>query len=183
MFLTFAESKIDVLYSSGDATLRKDKDGQNFGNSEHMTITKRNTKRSRMAVMKFADLLSTGFDTQTMGAKLRLYIQGTDASEELKTVTIMRLDHDFDEGSVSWKNFHGSIDEVEESEDRVSFNIHKSHTGKTGQVDVSSLFRVGEDSLRLALYLDGGGHVKFASKDHTKEIHVPSLFLFDKEEL
>jgi len=167
-----------VFYSTGDASLRKDRQDENFGASQHITITRDDAKNSRIAVMKFD---TAHMDAEEpIGALLRLYIVDADANYEERTVTIRRVHADFDEDEVSWSTFNG--DSEADNKDSIEFSVHQDHVGKAGQVDVSSLMRPGED-LKLAIHVKDSGHVKFASRDHNILDFHPKLLILNSKEL
>ena len=174
-----AHSKVaSVLYSTGDASLRKDRQDENFGASRNMTVTRDDAKNSRIAVMKFK---TAHMDAEEpIGALLRLYIVDADANYEERTVTIRRVHADFDEDEVSWSTFNG--DSEADNKDSIEFSVHQDHVGKAGQVDVSSLMRPGED-LKLAIHVKDSGHVKFASRDHNILDFHPKLLILNSKEL
>jgi hypothetical protein len=166
----------NIIIASGDATVRRDKEDQNFGSAHHLTITNDWSKRSRIAVMKF-DV--SQIDQENLGrALLRLSIADVDNERQERDVVIKRIRSDFDETDISWNSFETNTDD----EDWIQFRVHNDHVGKVGQVDVSSLVLPGED-LYVALHTVGGGHVKFASKDHHDENIHPRLIFLQEDEL
>jgi hypothetical protein len=165
-----------VIIASGDATVRKDKQDQNFGSAHHLTITNDLSKRSRIAVMKF-DV--SQLNIEDLGrALLRLSISDVDSERQERDVVIKRIRSDFDESDISWNSFETDND----AEEWIQFRVHNDHVGKVGQVDVTSLVLPGED-LYVALHTVDGGHVKFASKDHHDANIHPRLILLSDEEL
>jgi len=165
-----------VIVASGDVTLRKDKENQNFGLAHHLTITNDLSKRSRITLIKF-DV--SHMNEEDLGkALLRLSIADVDQEREERDVIIKRIRSDFDESDISWNSFNANDD----PEEWIQFRVHNDHVGKIGQVDVTSLLIPGED-LHIALHTVDGGHVKFASKDHHDGNVYPRLILMKDEEL
>lgn len=165
----------NVVVASGDVTLRKDREDQNYGSAHHLTITNDLNKRSRIALIKFN---VSEMNIEQMGkALLRLSIADVDKERQERDVIIKRINSDFDESSISWNGYETMSD----GEDWIQFRVHNDHVGKIGQVDVTSLMLPGED-FYVALHTVDGGHVKFASKDHhDTSVHPRLIFLQDEE--
>ena len=159
-----------LFYPSADASLRRDKRNKNFGDQTHITITKQETARSRVALMKF-DTKDIYKDENTT-ASLVLYISGTDGDQDYRTVSICKVEEDFEEHEVTWKTYDPSC-----SEQSLSFDVHRDDVGKTGQINVTDLIDASEDMLVLALQVEDGGHVKLASKDHPHNARMPRLLV------
>lgn len=162
-----------LYYPSADATLRKDKRDTNFGFQSHMTITKHESARSRIGLMKFdtTNIYKDGNFT----ASLMLHIDSTDDDGEYRTVNICKVhpDSDFEEDEVTWKNYEPG----ECSGKSLSFDVHRDDAGRTGQINIAELINPEEDSLVLTLRVESGGHIKLASKDHPKIARIPRLLV------
>lgn len=173
-----ASNKVQsIIKPSHDASLRRDRWDENFGHTKQLTITPEDAKSARVAVMKFDTSHVNQEDIEGALLLLRLFITDASATPDTPhTVAITRIQDDFNEYSVSWDSF-----DYESSDHWVEFDIHHEHRGKTGQVDISSLFVPGED-LKLAIHMKDTGHVKFASKEHDEAKHHPKLIFMAGEE-
>ena len=162
-----------LLAATADASLRKDRQYQNYGNARHITVTKDSAKNARVALLKFdtADVAK-----ESSKALLRIYIADVDGASEERTVLIRRVNHNFDEDHVTWNNYNVH-EETEEG--WIEFHILNEHVGKIGQVDVSILMVPGEN-LNLAIHTSDKGHVKFASKEHEDPTAHPQLLLLEE---
>eukprot|EP00979_Chaetoceros_neogracilis_P005542 scaffold1010_cov232-Chaetoceros_neogracile.AAC.3 len=129
-----------VLGASADTSLRKDRQYQNYGTAQHITVTKDSAKNARVALVKF-DTANVSED-DAVKALLRLYIADVDGLAEQRTVLIKRVNNNFDENDVSWNNY----DVSKEGQEWIEFHIHNDHVGKIGQVDVTSLMVPGDMS-------------------------------------
>jgi hypothetical protein len=165
-----------VLGASADTSLRKDRQYQNYGTAQHITVTKDSAKNARVALVKF-DTANVSEDDAAK-ALLRLYIADVDGLAEQRTVLIKRVNNNFDENDVSWNNY----DVSKEGQEWIEFHIHNDHVGKIGQVDVTSLMVPGKN-LSLAIHTSDRGHVKFASKEHSDSASHPKLLLVQQHEL
>jgi len=163
-----------MLTATADASLRKDRQYQNYGKARHITVTKDSAKSARVALVKFdtADVVSD----ESTKALLRIYIADVDGVSEERTVVIRRVNNIFDEDHVTWSNY----DVHRESEFSIEFHILNEHVGKIGQVDVSNLLVPGEN-LNLAIHTSDGGHVKFASKEHEDPAAHPKLLILEEQ--
>ena len=166
----------NIIFPSGDASLRKDREDENFGDSQHITVTKEEAKNARIAVMKFD---TSDVDESTLdSAMLRLFIADVNAHDNQGIVKIRRIEEDFDEHDVSWSTF--SAHSHDSDTEWIEFDVHNEHKGKTGQVDVTSLMRHGED-LKLAIHMKENGLIKFGSKDHDNVGSHPKLMIMERE--
>lgn len=164
----------NVIKASHDASLRRDRYDENFGDSQQITITPEGATSARVAVMKFD---TAHVEEEAGAALLRLFISDSGAAPGTSnTVSIVRIHDDFHEHDVSWDSFN-----YKTTDEWIEFDVHHDHKGKTGQVDVSSLMVPGED-LKLAIHMKHDGHVKFASKDHVDSNIHPKLLLVDSSE-
>ena len=163
-----------VLIASADASLRKDRQYQNYGTARHMTVTNDSAKNARVALLKFDTApISKDDDTKVI---LRLFIADVDGVREHRTVLIKRVNNNFDENDVSWNTY----DATEEGKEWVEFHVHNDHVGKIGQVDVTALMVPGEN-LSLVIHTSDKGHVKFASKENSNFATHPKILLLQGE--
>lgn len=158
-----------LLTATADASVRKDRQYENYGDARHITVTKDSAKNARVALLKFdtADVA-----TEATKALLRIYIADVDGVSEERTVLIRSVNDNFDEDHVTWDNY----DVHEESAGWIEFHVHNEHVGMLGQVDVSMLMVPGEN-LNLAIHTSDKGHVKFASKENEDASAHPKLLL------
>ncbi len=168
----------NVIMVSQDASLRRDRWQENFGNTKHLTIIPEDARAARVAVMKFDTSHLKEEDIDETALLLRLFIaEASKRDDGPNVVSITRIKEDFNENHVSWGSF-----DYKGGDEWVEFEIHHEHSGKTGQVDISSLFVPGED-LKLAIQMKHQGHVKFASKEYEETIHHPKLVFMGREDL
>ena len=170
--------KKTTLLPSHDTFIRKDYVSKSHGKGSKIAVTKQGANQ-RVGLMKFdtSNHLSVQkfknddeISTNTK-AYLRLSVAETNKEEPVQ-IKILRLDNDFDEDHVSWRNFDGMAD----VDNYVEFTIEGDHENKIGQVEVSNLIIPGEDTI-LAFVIEDQGHVKFHSKDNELKKMAPSLIL------
>ena len=168
----YANQVKKLLSATADASLRKDRQFQNYGKARHITVTKDSAKNARVALLTFdtADVA-----TESTKALLRIYVADVDGVSEDRKVLIRRVNSNFDEDRVTWSNY----DAHEESDKWIEFHILNEHVGKIGQLDVSSLIVPGEN-LNLAIHTDDEGHVKIASKEHENPAAHPQLLILEE---
>jgi hypothetical protein len=175
---THSNKFLNVIKASQDASLRRDRWDENFGHSKQLTVTPEDARSARVAVMKFDTSHVNAEDVDGALLLLRLFITDSSATpDSSNTVSIARINDDFNEHHVSWDSFHYDV-----SDEWIEFDVHHDHQGKTGQVDISSLFVPGED-LKIAIHMKETGHVKFASKEHNDTNNHPKLIFMESEEL
>ena len=167
-----------IHYPTADASIRRDRSDQNFGWQSHMIVTKRAVSKSRIGLMKFNTTYIGSVDD--VSAKLVLFISGTDSTNSTgyRTVTVSRAEENFIEEEVTWNSYikEKTVYEID-TKRRVSFDVHNSHVGQAGQIEISSLMENGEETLVVAIHIEDGGHVKLASKDHPSASRVPRLIV------
>ena len=127
------------------------------GKASKITITKQGANQ-RIGLMKFdtADYDEEHFEEKEVKAYLRLGVSETFEGRPVK-IKILRLEGDFHEEHVSWRNFDGDA----EIGDQVGFTVHDVEVN----IDVSNLLKPGKDTV-LAFVVEGEGHVKFYSKEN-----------------
>jgi hypothetical protein len=147
--------------ASHDTFIRKDNISKSHGNGSKIAITKHGANQ-RIGLMKFdtADYDEEYFDKSDIKAYLRLGVAETHKDQAVQ-VKVVRLENDFHEDYVSWRNFDGDAD----VDNFVKFTVQHDHADRVGQLDISTLLRRGKDTI-LAFIIEDHGHVKFHSKEH-----------------
>lgn len=175
LFATLHVTRATILKASADTSIRRDRSEDNYGSSRYLTVINRFNKRfARVALVKFD---TSDVDINDQSIKLRLFVADLDETETPKKVIIHKLQSDFDENDISWDTFDHNLFNGK----NLQFEVHNNHVNSMGQVDVTSLYTPGED-LKLAIYVEGRGFIKFASKDHGYDDRSPYL-LFQNVEL
>lgn len=172
--LHVTRARTTILKASADTSIRRDRSEDNYGSSRHLTVINRfNERFARAALIKFD---TSDVDINDQSIKLRLFVADLDKTETPKKVIIHKLQNDFNENEISWDTFDHHLYDGK----KLQFEVHNSHVNSMGQVDVTSLYTPGED-LKLAIYVEGRGFIKFVSKDHDYDDRSPYLVFQNKE--
>lgn len=164
-----------VIPASGDTFIRRDRQYQNYGSSRQLTVTTKDAKSARVAIIKFDNI---GRNDDVSKALLRLFISEVDDKHKERVVKIRRINEDFYEDEAVWSDYNMH----EEDPHWVEFRIVNDYEGKIGQVDITEMLESRDqssNSMHLAIFMSDKGFVKFASKEHENQAAHPTLLVLE----
>mmetsp|Transcript_10470 Transcript_10470/g.11557 ORF Transcript_10470/g.11557 Transcript_10470/m.11557 type:complete len:128 (-) Transcript_10470:81-464(-) len=119
---------------------------------------------------------TSDYDTVKEGSKVSLRLGVADIHESKSVhIKVYAMKDDFHEDHIDWNTFNGFTTRAS----MIDFHVNADQKDKIGEIDVSELMYDGQDIV-FAFIVEGEGHVKFHSKEHTASVMMRPRLVIDR---